>query len=123
MRGTGLAGRGRSWAGLCGAPARSKFSMRKLLPRLPKPGAAGRLRSAEEPTRSQYSALGSIARAARPGPARPGRRGPSLGWDGEPGCGAGRAAVSGALGGGTPRLSAGLEGVSKRIHYVSRAGE
>lgn len=52
LRGTGLAGRGRSWAGL-GAPARSKFSMRKLLPRLPKPGAAGRLRRAEEPTRSQ----------------------------------------------------------------------
>lgn len=97
FRGTGLAGRGRTCApavavavavaraaagpwggGGCspggGAPpARSKFSIRKLLPRLPKPGAAGKLKSAEEATTSQYApacaarALGSmVAPAGRP---------------------------------------------------------
>lgn len=51
-------------------PARSKFSIRKLLPRLPKPGAAGKWKSAEEATTSQYApawaarALGSMVAPA-----------------------------------------------------------
>lgn len=59
-------------------PARSKFSIRKLLPRLPKPGAAGKLRSAEEATTSQYApawaatALGSMV-SCPPALARPGK--------------------------------------------------
>lgn len=109
FRGTGLAGRGRTcapavaatvaraaagpWVGGGGSPgggappARSKFSIRKLLPRLPKPGAAGKWRSAEEATTSQYApawaatALGSMVRRPRARrtpacqPARPGEGG------------------------------------------------
>ncbi|XP_048357536.1 testis-specific gene 13 protein [Sphaerodactylus townsendi] len=59
--GTGLAGR--PWGGCGGSPppARSKFSIRKLLPRLPNPGAAGKLSSVAELPPGQPSALGSIA--------------------------------------------------------------
>lgn len=77
-RGTGPAGRARGGGGPSGgaAPARSKFSIRKLLPRPPKPGAGVQPRSAEAAAASQEAparaaaALGSMA-----GPRDPRRQG------------------------------------------------